>query len=786
MDVPPRIPSKEEGAVKLGTSVYGLLTVKNPSVNASVEMLRNFDQKKLQDYMRRDREKLFELGRHITPVARRNWELEREITKLDHQIKLLVKHQITAAEVIRDSSVLGEELGEKAGTLTDKKELYEQLFFLLSTRPDYIAQLAHKATKRQQDDFVKTVVFDIFGDFTDSRSETTLLQIFRRAMEIEFETNPDLGSLFRDNKSVMALLKTYSQRGPGQTVIRDILAKPIKDVFGQKNLVLEIDVNKVYSQVIKTYEEKTRRPWPRERQVSTRQAYESPFVQQLCKPRTNQLKFICNHFLERIIQNVEKIPWGVRWICKQFAQLGAEKFPDADRFQIGSLVGGFIYLRLFNPAIVTPETMSLVSGRPSKNTRRNLILIAKVLQNLSNGKDFNNSELFMVPMNEFLHDKRNAIQNYFAKLIDVEDLDFRAELDRLEKQRDRQHIVTTTINQVFLIHRLLVEHKSLFRDPNDPILRVLVMLGEVPEAVKIQENHKVTLRLTQNFEDQEDLQKLNIEQAASTTMSTFSYSHFFGDRVKSEVKNATDALQDFSQKLDLSKYSQLIQQHRRDFEGFIQKVIGLENKDSGLAQHVNAEICTAVDSFALSGMTYTQFISSYVDNIRSLHKRAKQLHEHVQNVQRASHTVDLQQKKLSEKLKVFKDYLDVVQKGGHAQEVSAQEKKKKTSTKPQKTEVVFTHKELVNQGVILSIAKKHENDAKRLKYKFHRVARGEYEIIPCAQIMLKSFPVLDPISITMLQLLDLEAKYKNQFTVLDKITLNVNLLKTLLVKTFKE
>jgi len=781
MDVP-SLPKKEDGSTKLGTSVYGMLTVKNPSVNASIEMLRNFDQKRLQDYMRRDRDKLFDLGRHITPVAKRNWELEKEITKLDHKIKLLVKHQITAAEVIRDAAILNEELPEKATTLGDKKELYEQLFFLLSTRPEYIAQLAHKATKRQQDDFVKTVVFDIFEDFTDSRAETTLLQIFRRAMEIEFHGNPDLGSLFRDNKSVMALLKTYSQRGPGQTVIQDILAKPINDVYGQKNLVLEIDVNKVYSQVIKTYEEKTRRPWPRERQVSTQQAYESPFVQQLCKPRTNQLKFICNHFLERIIQNVDKIPWGVRWICKQFARLGAESFPEADRFQIGSLVGGFIYLRLFNPAIVTPETMSLVAGRPSKSTRRNLILIAKVLQNLSNGKDFNNSELFMTPMNEFLHDKRNAIQNYFAKLIDVEDLDFRAELDRLEKQRDRQHIVTTTLNQVFLMHRLLVEHKGLFRDPNDPILRVLVMLGEVPENVKLSENHKVTLRLASNFED-EDV-KLNIEEAASTTMSTFSYSHFFGASVKSGVKAATDALQEFSVRIESSKYKELIQQHRRDFEGFIQKVIALENEDSELVAHVNAQICTAVDSFSDSGMTYTQFISSYVDNIRSLHKRARQLHEHVNNVHRASHTVDAQQKKLHEKLAVFKDYLQVVQKGGHAQGVPPE--KKKESTKPKKNEVMFTHKELMNQGVILSIVKEHENDAKRLKYRFRRIDRGEYEIIPCAQIMLRSFPVLDPIKISMLELLELEQKYKNQFMVLETITLNVTLLKVLLVKTFKE
>lgn len=143
-------------------------------------------------------------------------------------------------------------------------------------------------------------------------------------------------------------------------------------------------------------------------------------------------------------------------------------------------------------------------------------------------------------------------------------------------------------------------------------------------------------------------------------------------------------------------------------------------------------------------------------------------------------------KKLLEKLNVFKDYLDVVQKGGHAQDTPVHNKKKQNTTKPPKIEQVFTHKELLEKGVILGVSKEHQNDAKRLKYRFRRVARGEYEIIPFAQILLRSFPVIDPISIKMLDLLEMEQKYKNQFTVLGTITLNVNLLKTLLVKTFKE
>jgi hypothetical protein len=36
-----------------------------------------------------------------------------------------------------------------------------------------------------------------------------------------------------------------------------------------------------------------------------------------------------------IVQNVALIPYGVRWICKQLAVLCKERFPDADRNQIG-------------------------------------------------------------------------------------------------------------------------------------------------------------------------------------------------------------------------------------------------------------------------------------------------------------------------------------------------------------------------------------------------------------------------------------------------------------------
>ena len=65
-------------------------------------------------------------------------------------------------------------------------------------------------------------------------------------------------------------------------------------------------------------------------------------------------------------------------------------------------VGAFIFLRFFCPAIVAPEAEGLVSTPPSKEMRRGLLLIAKIIQNLANNVLFGAKEPYMFPLNDFL------------------------------------------------------------------------------------------------------------------------------------------------------------------------------------------------------------------------------------------------------------------------------------------------------------------------------------------------------------------------------------------------
>lgn len=74
------------------------------------------------------------------------------------------------------------------------------------------------------------------------------------------------------------------------------------------------------------------------------------------------------------------------------------RFPEA-KF---TAVGAFIFLRFFCPAIVAPQAEGLISNTPSKEMRRGLLLIAKIVQNLANNVLFGAKESYMFPLNDFL------------------------------------------------------------------------------------------------------------------------------------------------------------------------------------------------------------------------------------------------------------------------------------------------------------------------------------------------------------------------------------------------
>ena len=83
-------------------------------------------------------------------------------------------------------------------------------------------------------------------------------------------------------------------------------------------------------------------------------------------------------------------------------------------------------LRYVNPAIVTPQAYVLIESNPLKNPRRNLTLVAKLLQNLAN-KPAHSKETYMSALNPFVEAKKHVINNFLNDLCEVGD--FHEELE---------------------------------------------------------------------------------------------------------------------------------------------------------------------------------------------------------------------------------------------------------------------------------------------------------------------------------------------------------------------
>jgi Rho GTPase-activating protein 1 len=74
-------------------------------------------------------------------------------------------------------------------------------------------------------------------------------------------------------------------------------------------------------------------------------------------------------------------------------------------------------LRFFNPSIVFPETRNLLppNVKVTPTSRRNLILISKVIQNLSNSIEFGIKEEYMGPMNDYIKENQDKVNDFLKR-----------------------------------------------------------------------------------------------------------------------------------------------------------------------------------------------------------------------------------------------------------------------------------------------------------------------------------------------------------------------------------
>ncbi|BEI97764.1 hypothetical protein CcaverHIS631_0300630 [Cutaneotrichosporon cavernicola] len=471
------------------------------SVNAMYSLAAEQDVE-VEDELARAQKRLRDLKSRISSQSKKNFVLERDVRYLDSRIGLLIQNRIAADEKRQVQETL-EEVEDTPGSFPDSRRLahYSNFFFLLQSEPRHIATLCRLVSLSEIDTLLQTVMFTLYGNQYEQREEHLLLTMFQSVLAAQFESTTEFGELLRANTPVSRMMTTYTRRGPGQSYLKDVLAERINSLIEHRHLDLEINPLKVYESMVSSIEhENGAVPPSLPKAINAETAAANEDVISIIQPRLTMLIEIADSFLQIILNSLDQVPYGIRWICKQIRSLTRRKYPEATDASICSLIGGFFFLRFVNPAILMPQAYMLVDGVPAKHPRRTLTLIAKMLQNLANKPSYA-KEQYMMSLNPFVENNKTRMNQFLNNLCEVGDFYESLEMDQYMALSKRDLQISITINELYNTHQLFLQHIDVL-SPNDrQHLRVLLDdLGPAPQSVGRAENNSLDLALYSRWE----------------------------------------------------------------------------------------------------------------------------------------------------------------------------------------------------------------------------------------------------------------------------------------------
>jgi len=333
--------------------------------------------------------------------------------------------------------------------------------------------------------------------------------MFQLALKYEVSESESFNSLLRANTAITRMMTAYTRRALGQEYLKSTLGELVNEVVDQKNLVLEINPLKVYAEIHGTLVDPSG-------QVTLERAMDDYDIQKTVRERITKIMNMTSKFVKVITASLLDVPYGIRWLCSTIVTLVKEKYPDVGDANINSLIGGFFLLRFLNPAIVTPNAYMLVSKPPSQHARRNLTLIAKLLQSMANKHVVSShfKEEYMQPLQPFAMRHVNEIQNFLTKLYNFNQItDFYETLEieqYLSLSKDIK--ISITPNEMYRIHELILKHKEeLALTEDDPLHIILDELGPPGKQLSYSMNATISLSLTNRWDHSKVLRSDSVE-----------------------------------------------------------------------------------------------------------------------------------------------------------------------------------------------------------------------------------------------------------------------------------
>nr|XP_033811940.1 rasGAP-activating-like protein 1 isoform X1 [Geotrypetes seraphini] len=220
----------------------------------------------------------------------------------------------------------------------------------------------------------------------------------------EVTKTSDPNTLFRSNSLASKSMEQF-MKVVGMPYLHGVLKPVIHRIFEEKRYI-ELDPCKI--------------DLNRSRKISFKVSLSEDQVRE---SSVELLKGYLSDIMEAIIGSVDQCPPIMRVAFKQLHKRVEDQFPEPANEDVKYVaISGFLFLRFFAPAILTPKLFNLRDHHADTRTSRSLLLLAKTVQSIGNlGLQLGHGkEQWMAPLHPFILQSISQVRDFLDQLIDVD------------------------------------------------------------------------------------------------------------------------------------------------------------------------------------------------------------------------------------------------------------------------------------------------------------------------------------------------------------------------------
>eukprot|EP01126_Amoeba_proteus_P010561 TRINITY_DN1412_c0_g1_i13.p1 TRINITY_DN1412_c0_g1~~TRINITY_DN1412_c0_g1_i13.p1 ORF type:complete len:682 (+),score=173.83 TRINITY_DN1412_c0_g1_i13:532-2577(+) len=381
-----------------------------------------------------------------------NAKLESEHKRLEDTIGLLISHRSSIIELDRQRQKRKQgpvhTTGERAQFINNKSimEHYSHLFYLLRTEPSYLAKLSFllPADEGKKKSFAETCILTMYANAFSPLEELLLLELLSLALKSEVEHSKDANNFLEQDGVGIMMVISYNKRKQGKTYVRNTFKDSINDLEKEELFGSSLT--------------------------------EDAKIQKLTE--------WCEVFFGLIIDSLDRLPFGIRYLCNQLIAFFKATFPSTPYHTCALAVGYVVFYRFLNLIFIKPQDWGLVEEDVANNATFvfNMTSISKVLKSLFTNLQELRDDPKLSGMNPWIKSKIPQAQEYLKAIPDVIGVEEYLQVNKYAQLGKKESdSIVIKVTEIVFIHDLLRSNiPELTEDEDDPLRKILNDLGDVP------------------------------------------------------------------------------------------------------------------------------------------------------------------------------------------------------------------------------------------------------------------------------------------------------------------